>query len=254
MVIRSSLMPFLRLAVALLCSAVALSAQNLPVGTALPVALGSSLNTKSAKPGQKIEGKLMQEVMLSGTKLRSGSHVTGHVVSVSRPGTSGARIVLQFDQLQDDRQTLPLHAGARAVASSQSVFSAGLPVDTNSTDEGSQSWVTKQVGGEYVFRGRGYVSSDQGKVGTWSGSGVWGKLPEVDDCPAGDNSNPQLWMAAFGGCFHPRSTKLERLLSDSRWFSLSLSPTMCVRNRLRLIQQESAGIALTYFALNQSLR
>jgi hypothetical protein len=214
MVIRSSLMPFLRLAVALLCSAVALSAQNLPVGTALPVALGSSLNTKSAKPGQKIEGKLMQEVMLSGTKLRSGSHVTGHVVSVSRPGTSGARIVLQFDQLQDDRQTIPLHAGARAVASSQSVFSAGLPVDTNSTDEGSQSWVTKQVGGEYVFRGRGYVSSDQGKVGTWSGSGVWGKLPEVDDCPAGDNSNPQqaLWIFSTTACgaYGFEHTKLEQ--------------------------------------------
>lgn len=195
-------MPFLRLAVALLCSAVALSAQNLPVGTALPVSIGSSLNAKSAKPGQRIEGKLMQEVMLADTKLKSGSRVTGHVVSVTRPGASGARIVLQFDQIQDEHKIMPLHVGARAVASSQSVFNAGLPVDTNSTDESSEEWVTKQVGGEYVFRGRGYVSSDQGKVGIWSGSGVWGKLSDAGDCPASDSTNPQqaLWIFSTTAC------------------------------------------------------
>ncbi len=195
-------MSFLRLTVALLCSAVVLSAQNLPVGTALPVSLGSSLNTKSAKPGQKIEGKLMQEVILGHASLKSGSHVTGHVVSISRSSTSGARIVLQFDQIQDEHQVIPLHVGARAVASSQSIFNAGLPVDTNSTDESSEEWVTKQVGGEYVFRGRGYVSSDQGKVGTWSWSGVWGKLPDTGDCPAGDSANPQqaLWVFSTTAC------------------------------------------------------
>ena len=212
--IRLSLMLFLRLAFALLCSAVAVSAQNIPPGTALPVTLGSSLNAKNAKPGQKIEGKLMQEVMIGEGRLKAGSHVTGHVVSVSRPGPSGARIVLQFDQLQDEHQTISLHVGARAVASSQSVFAAGLPVDTNSDDEGSQSWVTKQVGGEYVFRGRGYVSSDQGKVGIWSGSGVWGRLPEVDDCPAGDKTNPQqaLWIFSTTACgaYGFEHTKLEQ--------------------------------------------
>jgi hypothetical protein len=203
-----------RLAVALFCSAIALSAQNLPVGTALPVELSSSLNAKSAKSGQKIEGKLMQEVMLGDAKVKSGSHVTGHVVSVSRPGASGARIVVQFDQLQDEHQMIPLHVGARAVASSQSVFNAGLPANTNSDDEGSQSWVTKQIGGEYVFRGRGYVSSDQGKVGTWSGTGVWGSLPAAGDCPAGDNTNPQqaLWIFSTTACgaYGFEHTKLEQ--------------------------------------------
>lgn len=207
-------MPLPRLAVALLCSAVALCAQNLPVGTALPVSLGSSLNAKSARPGQKIEGKLMQEVMLGASTLKSGSHVTGHVVSASRPSATGARIVLQFDQLQDEHQVIPLHVAARAVASSQSVFNAGLPVDTNSADEGSQSWVTKQVGGEYVFRGRGYVSSDTGKVGIWSGSGVSGKLPAAGDCPEGDSSNVQqaLWIFSTTACgaYGFERTKLEQ--------------------------------------------
>lgn len=195
-------MSFLQLAVALLCYAVALSAQDLPVGTALPVALGTTLNAKNAKPGQKIEGKLMQEVMLGESTLKSGSHVTGHVVAVVRPGASGARISLQFDQIQDEHQVIPLHVGARAVAGSQSVFNAGLPVDTNSTEESSEEWVTKQVGGEYVFRGRGYVSSDKGKVGTWSGSGVWGRLPAAGDCPASESTNPQqaLWIFSTTAC------------------------------------------------------
>jgi hypothetical protein len=207
-------MSFLRLALAILCSAIALAAQNLPTGTALPVELASSLNAKSTKAGQKIEGKLMQEVNLGDAKLKSGSHVTGHVVSVAKPGASGARIVLQFDQLQDEHQMIPLHVGARALASSQNVFNAGLPVDASSSTESSQEWVTKQVGGEYVFRGRGYVSSDQGKVGIWSGSGVWGALPAAGDCPAGDNTNPQqaLWIFSTTACgaYGFEHTKLEQ--------------------------------------------
>lgn len=207
----------LRLAAVLLfCSYApfALRAQNLPPGTVLPVQLGTSLNAKSAKAGQRLEGKLMQEVKLDSGAIKSGSHVTGHVVSVSRPGTSGARIVLQFDAVQDEHREIPLHVGARAVASSQSVFNAGLPVDASSTTETSQEWVTKQVGGEYVFRGRGYVSSDQGRVGIWSGSGVWGKLPAVDDCPASDSVNPQqaLWVFSTTACgaYGFEHTKLEQ--------------------------------------------
>ncbi len=115
---RISLMTLIRLIVTLLFSALALAAQNLPPGTALPVMLSTSLNAKSVKPGQKIEGKLMQEVMLDAGKLKSGSHVTGHVVSVTQPGASGARIVLQFDQLQNEHQIIPLHVGLRALASS----------------------------------------------------------------------------------------------------------------------------------------
>jgi len=207
-------MRLIRLIVILLLSILALSAQNLPPGTALPVMVGTSLNAKNAKPGQKIEGKLMQEVMLGGDKLKSGSHVTGHVVSVSRPGASGARIVVQFDELENEHQKIPLHVGLRALANSQNVFNAGLPVDASSSTESSQEWVTKQIGGEYVFRGRGYVSSDKGKVGTYSGSGVWGPLPATDDCPAGDTLNPQqaLWIFSTTACgaYGFEHTKLEQ--------------------------------------------
>jgi hypothetical protein len=192
-----------RLAILLLATATLLSAQAIPAGTALPVMISSGLNAKNAKPGAKIEGKLMQEIDLpNGAQIKQGAHVTGHVVSVAKPEASGAHLVVQFDQLADDKRVFPLHAGLRAIASSQSVFQAGLPVDTNSTYESSTSWVTKQIGGEVVFRGRGYIASDVGKVGTWTGAGTWGKLPASGDCPAADNGSPlqSLWIFSTTAC------------------------------------------------------
>lgn len=200
-VVADFLMRLKHLLLALLSCTLPLSAQTLPAGTALPVAVSTSLNAKSSKPGQKIEGKLMQEVMLgTEARLKSGSHVLGHVVAVTRPGSSGARMTVQFDSLQDEHQNIPLHVGLRALATSQEVFQAGLPIDAQSTTESSDEWVTKQVGGEVVFRGRGYVSSDKGKIGIWSGSGVWGKLGESGDCSASDIPQQSLWIFSTTAC------------------------------------------------------
>src|ERR1700733_2077555 len=49
-----------KLAAILFCSATLLAAQALPAGTALPIALNSTLNSKQDKAGQKIDGRLMQ--------------------------------------------------------------------------------------------------------------------------------------------------------------------------------------------------
>ncbi len=192
-----------RLAILLLGAATALAAQTIAPGTALPVMISTGLNAKSAKTGAKIEGKLMQRIELpNGMEIKQGARITGHVVSAAKPGSNGANLVLQFDQLEDGKQTFPLQVGLRAIASSQSVFQAGLPIDTNSTYESSTSWATKQVGGEVVFRGRGYIASDTGKVGTWTGAGTWGKLPASGDCPAADNGSSQqsLWIFSTTAC------------------------------------------------------
>jgi hypothetical protein len=193
----------IRLAVLLLSLASAVTAQNLPPGISLPVQLSSALNANSARPGQKIEGKLEQEVRIGvEERIKSGSHVTGHIVSASRPGPSGSSITLQFDSLEDEHHSIPLHVGARAVASSQSVFNAGLPGGASSNYESSSSWSTEQVGGEVVIRGRGYVADANGKVGLWDGTGVWGKLPASGDCPAGDSAEGQqaLWVFSTTAC------------------------------------------------------
>jgi hypothetical protein len=196
-------MSYIKLAAILSFSCALLSAQNLPAGTALPVVLNSTLNAKSSRPGQKIEGKLKQEVRLApGSTIKSGSRVTGHIVSVNKPGASGSRIVVQLDQLQDEHGTIPLNVSLRAMASSASVFQAGLPANTDSTDVGSTGWVTQQVGGDYVFRGRGYVASNKGKVGIWTGAGVWGRLTPAGDCITSENNQQEqsLWIFSTTAC------------------------------------------------------
>jgi len=170
----------------------------LPAGTALPVMLGATLNPKSDKVGQKIEGKLMQEVHLpSGAVIKKGAKVTGQVIAVQKP----SRITVQFTELQDEHQTIVLNVSLHALASAESIFQAQLPVG-NSPSEQSNEWVTQQVGGDYVFRGRGYVSSGQGKVGLWTGEGVVGKLSAGEDCLdfEGNGQEQALWLFSTAAC------------------------------------------------------
>ncbi len=144
----------------------------------------------------------MQEVLLpSGSKIKSGSHVTGHVVSDDLSG-SVWRITVMFDSLQDQGQTIPLNVGLRAMAASESVFNAKTPIDAISTYESAYGWTTKQVGGDVVFRGRGYIASPDGKVGRWNGNGAWGKLTPAGDCLATDvNEQEQaLWVFSTTAC------------------------------------------------------
>ncbi len=198
-------MLWLKLAAAFLCSVTVLAAQDLPAGTALPVMLNSTLDAKKDKPGEKIDGKTMQEVLLpSGAKIKSGSHVIGHVVSVVKPAGSGSSVVVKFDQLNSEGQVVPLSVSLRALASTESVFDAKLPMGNQSDYESSSEWTTKQVGGDVVNRGRGVLASTTGIVGRYSGSGVWGRLtPGLDgDCPAtdGDDREQALWVFSTSAC------------------------------------------------------
>lgn len=176
-----------------------MAGQNLPPGTALPIEVGATLNAKNAKPGQKIEGKLMQEVRLpSGAVVKKGSRVIGQVISVQKP----SHITVQFKQLQDEHQTMPLNVSLRAIAGPESVFNAGLPIDSTPDAESSQTWITKQVGGDVVNRGRGLVGSDFGVVGHWTGNGVWGKLQAGGNCSDSDDNGLEqsLWVFSSTAC------------------------------------------------------
>lgn len=191
-----------KIIVAVLCLESLLAAQSLPAGTALPVMLSSTLNSKDDKPGKKIEGKLMQEVLLpSGVKIKSGSHVTGHVVLAGRAGPASS-ITLTFDVLQDQGRAIPLNVSLRALAGAANVFQAKTPIDAILSFESSYGWTTKQVGGDVVFRGRGYIASPQGKVGRWNGTGAWGKLTPAGDCLAADSNDQEqaLWVFSTTAC------------------------------------------------------
>ncbi len=194
-----------KIVVAVLCLETLLVAQGIPAGTALPIMVSSTLNSKDSKPGEKIEGKLMQEVLLpSGARIKAGAHVTGHVTGPEVTSTPGQvqHLSIQFDQLQDGGRTVPLSVSLRAMGSSESVFQAKTPIDAISSYESSYGWTTKQIGGDVVFRGRGYIASPQGKVGRWNGTGAWGKLTAAGECLATDSNNQEqaLWVFSTTAC------------------------------------------------------
>ena len=164
-------MLLLKLGTGLLSALAMLVTSGIPPGTALPVVLNSTLDAKKDKPGQKIEARLMQDIPLgAGEKVKAGAHVIGHIVEVSKIAGGGYRMVLKFDQLQDRGTTIPLNVSARAIASSQSVFAAGIPIDPYSDSEPQGMWIMRQVGGEVVNRGLGGISSDTAMVGRWDGA------------------------------------------------------------------------------------
>jgi hypothetical protein len=181
-----------------------LVAQGVPAGTALPVALGATLDARKNKPGQKIEARLMQDVQLpAGEKIKAGAHVIGHVVEVTRLKGGGSRMVLKFDQLQDRGTTIPLTLSVRAIAAMQNVYQAQIPINADSNYTTENVWVMRQVGGDVVNRGRGLIASGDTIVGRWDGA-PWGKLTSSDngDCSASDGNSIEqaLWVFSTSAC------------------------------------------------------
>jgi hypothetical protein len=194
----------LKLAAGLLSALTMLVTPGIPAGTALPVALNSTLDAKKDKPGEKIEARLMQDVRLpAGDKIKAGARVSCHIVAVSRTG-GGSRMVLTFDQLTADGRTIPLVLSARAIADSNNVFQAQVPANALSDAESSNQWVMRQVGGEIVNRRLGLVGSDEGVVGRYDDGAPWGKLTAaVDgDCSAADGNGIEqaLWVFSTSAC------------------------------------------------------
>jgi len=192
-----------------LITSIAVAAQSLPSGVALPVMMGSTINSKKAKSDEMIEGKLMQEVRLKdGSVLKSGAHVYGHIISNEKTPDDGNKMVLRFDRIVSEKQTISLHAGLLAVASMASVANAELPVNG---DNSPQNWITRQIGGDVVNRGRGIVKSSQGVIGKYLQSGeVIAKLtpnPQAG-CPGGDGYDQEqsLWLFSSSAC-GPHSLK-----------------------------------------------
>ncbi len=201
-------MCYARLAVFLFIS-ISAGAQSLPPGTALPIMMGSSINSKKARSDETIDGKLMQEVRLKdGRLLKSGAHIYGHIIANEKTSGGGSKIVLSFDRLEADGQTIPLRVGLLAVASMASVANAGLPVNGNNSP---MDWITRQIGGDVVNRGRGIVTSSQGVIGKYLQSGeVIAKLtpnPQAG-CPGGDgyDQDQALWLFSSSAC-GPHSLK-----------------------------------------------
>jgi hypothetical protein len=196
---------WIKLITGVLLSATAF-AQALPPGTAVPIQLSNGLNANKDKVGQKISGRVMQEVPLGhGDKISERSRITGHIVRVSKQPPSGSTIVVKFDSIDDGGRTIPLTVSALAVASSGSVDQAQAPINATSDIDPTTQWVTRQVGGDIVNRGRRKAGSASGVRGTWlQGSSVLIKLTPNPGkgCPDGPGYDHEqaVWIFSSAAC------------------------------------------------------
>ncbi len=186
--------PAARTVVLVLLSAMFSVAQQLPVGTMLPVALSTAINADKARVGERISGKLGQYVTVDGMRLPRGTKVQGRILRVEpAAGNSPSQVALAFDTIRFQGRDIPITTSLRALASMQDVFDAQLP--TNLIDDyGStiHDWNTTQVGGQAVYRGDGTVMEGPEIVGKSSTIGeVFGE--------------PKTWP--WSPCVHEPATK-----------------------------------------------
>jgi hypothetical protein len=196
------------LAVGILSAAIAFS-QEIPPGTVLPIMTANTVDSAKSRPGDKLTGRLMQDVILpSGEKIRAGARVEGQVVQSSNPSaTPGARLGVHFDRLVTNRKQFPISVSLRALASMNDVFLAQLPVGTfDEYGTSSSDWTTVQVGGAAVYRGDGTVRSAMEVVGRATDYGaVTARLQPAPKlgCPANSIENEReqsLWVFSPWAC------------------------------------------------------
>ena len=197
-------MKFGTLALALLLTTLS-SAQNIPAGTVLPVMLNPTLDARHSQPGQKITGRIKQDVPIpDGTSIPRNSTIVGSVVSAT-PAAANApsRLAIKFDQLIVKGRQIPIAVHLRALASMNEVFEARMP--TNAWDDYGTSpsdWNTVQVGGAGVYRGSGQLIAGGEVVGRATDYGaVTAKLvaaPAKGCNGAGDQRASAVDLLALG--------------------------------------------------------
>ena len=176
---------------------------SVPIGTILPVALTSTLNTQRLKPGQAISAIVMQDVPASNlVVIPARSVVLGHVIDVTRPiQGSGAHLTLQFDSLLVSKRRVAITVSLRAMASMMDIAQAQIP-EPGASDN---PWTTVQVGGEIVYRSDGPVVRNLRVVGEPVPNGVLVQTsgPPGSKCQDGfDGSDRRqaLWVFSSDAC------------------------------------------------------
>ncbi len=137
------------------------SADRIPSGTILPVVLDTSVSFEKCKAGQILRGKLAQDVPLkNGSKIRKGSVVEGHIVSVTpNSNATGSQVTMQFDKVYVAGQWVPVTTNLRAIAGFMAIQVAQTPEEA--PNEGTPyNWLpTTQIGGDSVYGVGGKVMS-----------------------------------------------------------------------------------------------
>lgn len=157
----------------LLCATLSLRSANaadgaltVPRGTILPVRLNSTISSDKSKSGQVITGRIMQDVPLaSGTVLRAGSKVIGHILDVSSASNGGqARVSFQFDKLIASGRTIPIKTNLRAVAEPMTVMQ--VEVSNSSLHD---YFLPSLIGGDIAYQSGGCCDGARWRGGRKTG-------------------------------------------------------------------------------------
>jgi hypothetical protein len=179
------------------------AAENaLPAGTLLPVALGRGINAGKMRTGDTIQAKVMQSV--PGTDVRRGAKVVGRVVAVNSGSSGPATVAIRFDAIDSQGRMIPVSTDLRAVASPTEVQKAQVPEDNSSQGLTPETWTTRQIGGDQVYRGGGPVARGTTPVGTPVPHGVEAVPQAAANGPCrGDEGNGQpqaMWLFSTNAC------------------------------------------------------
>ncbi len=100
---------------------------GLPSGTALNAQLNSSVDSKKAKVGDKVDAHATEEIKYAGkTIVPTGAKLEGHVTEATArsKGDSGSTLAIQFDRaIPKKGEEIPLNVAILAIAEPQSDFS-----------------------------------------------------------------------------------------------------------------------------------
>jgi hypothetical protein len=179
---------------------------SIPPGTILPVRVGS-LSSEKTKKGDVIKARIMQDVPLgNGSKLRAGSTVVGRVIDVS-PAKFGqqASLTITFDAIMRGKESIPIAAHLRAIASALEVQSAQVPPIGPSESDVYDWLTTVQVGGEVVYGKGGEVYNGGRVVGRSVYDGVLAQVNAQPGTKCGGpvDGNDQLqafWVFSSDAC------------------------------------------------------
>jgi hypothetical protein len=146
---------------------------RIPVGTILPARLNHGLSSKSARPGQVVTARLMQQVPLPNQEsIPEGAKLLGTIVSVERAGnSSGGKIAFRFDTLESHHRVIHIVSSLRALAGFMEVQSAQTPEFSPGFGTPYVWANTRQIGGDEVYGVGGPVTNQSGET---VGKGVYG--------------------------------------------------------------------------------
>jgi hypothetical protein len=147
-------------------------------GTVLNAELNSPLDSKKAKPGDKVEGHTTVDLRTDGRMLiPKGTKLIGHITEASArsKGDSESTLAIQFDKATPrNGEEIPLNVEIRAMAAPQQDFSGGSPGPGSDpmSDRGGAAAGGSPMG---ATRSMGSQSSTQNPANS----------PRTDTAPAG---------------------------------------------------------------------